>query len=228
MTAAAVLLAKLVWLDPTTEAAHELALAEGATASIGRLDTNDVCIREQHVSRQHAVIQYRDGVFLITDLGSANGVYVNEQRLHEPFPLADGDEIRLFVPTLRFRALLGEDEALEATRHGTVVSAVTATGKGRLLVTNGPGEGTQIALLRPRLTVGRATSKATWEICLQDPSVSRPHARLMSVDRTWIVSDLGSANGTLVNGLPVSERGRALRDGDVVTFGATVTLFRES
>jgi pSer/pThr/pTyr-binding forkhead associated (FHA) protein len=227
LTVTAVLLAKIAWRDPVTDAPYELTLAEGATASIGRLDTNDICIREQHVSRQHAVIQYRDGLFLITDLGSANGVFVNGQRLHEPFPLADGDEIRLYVPTLHFHALLSEEEALQATQHGTVISAVHSTGKGRLLVTNGPGEGTQIPLLRPRLTVGRATGKATWEVCLQDPSVSRPHARLVSVQHTWIVSDLGSANGTFVNGTPVNEKGRALRDGDVVTFGATVTLFRE-
>ncbi len=221
------LLAKIVWRDPLTDADQEFVLAEGATASIGRLETNDICIKEQHVSRQHAVINYRDGVFLITDLGSANGVFVNGERVIEPFPLAGGDEIRLYVPALHFFALATEDDISHATQHGTLITAISGTGKGTLLVSNGPQEGSQVHLARPTLTVGRATTRADWEIALQDPSVSRPHARLQLVESTWIVYDLGSANGTLVNGTPVSDKGRALRDGDVLTFGSTVTLFRE-
>ena len=61
-------LAKITWNDPQTGNTSEFFLTEGATASIGRLESNDVCIKEQHVSRQHAVINYRDGLFLITEL----------------------------------------------------------------------------------------------------------------------------------------------------------------
>ncbi len=225
--AAPLLLAKIVWRDPLTDAVQEFVLAEGATASIGRLETSDICIKEQHVSRQHAVIQFRDGVFMITDLGSANGVFVNGERVHEPFPLASGDEIRLYVPVLHFFAIVSEDDLIHATQHGMVITSVSSTGKGRLLVSNGAQEGQQIPLLLPTLTVGRVTNDADWEICLQDPSVSRPHARLQLVEHAWIVYDLSSANGTFVNGTPVNEKGRALRDGDVLTFGSTVTLFRE-
>lgn len=227
MSTSPLLLAKIVWRDPLTDAVQEYVLAEGATATIGRLDTSDICIREQHVSRQHAVIQYRDGVFLVSDLGSANGVFVNGAHIEEPFPLVSGDEIRLFVPALHFFALASVEDALQATQHGTIITAVSGTGKGRLIITNGPQEGNPVPLLRATLTIGRATSKADWEISLQDPSVSRPHARLQSVENTWIVYDLSSANGTFVNGTPVTEKGRALRDGDVLTFGSTVTLFRE-
>ena len=81
-------------------------------------------------------------------------------------------------------------------------------------------------LLRDQVTVGRATSDATWEICLQDPSVSRPHARLELVDQVWLVRDLGSANGTTVGNIAVTEKGRPLRDGDVISFGASVVVFR--
>jgi len=227
MSVSPLLLAKIVWRDALTDAVQEYVLAEGATATIGRLDSSDIYIREQHVSRQHAVIQYRDGVFLVSDLGSANGVFVNGARINEPFPLISGDEIRLYVPVLHFFALTSVEDVVNATQHGTVITAVTGTGKGRLIVTNGPQEGSPIPLLRPTLTIGRFSPRADWEICLQDPSVSRPHARLQSVETAWIVYDLGSANGTFVNGTPVSEKGRALRDGDVLTFGSTVTLFRE-
>ncbi len=113
-----IMLAKVTWEDPESGETRELPLAEGMTITIGRLEFNEICIREQHVSRQHASIAYRDGVFVITDLGSANGVFVNDQRLSEPFPLASGDQICLYVPLLRFDALMDEESQRQATEHG--------------------------------------------------------------------------------------------------------------
>jgi pSer/pThr/pTyr-binding forkhead associated (FHA) protein len=219
-------LAKITWEHPQTGAIQEFVLTEGATATIGRQAGNDICIPEQHVSRQHAVINYRDGIFMISDLGSANGTFVNDHQLTEPFPLASGDIVRLYVPTLRFSATVTEEEHRSAEEHGTLITKTINTGKGKLIITTGPQEGSTIPLLLSKVTIGRATSKADWEIGLQDPSVSRPHARLQIVDNNWMVYDLNSANGTLVNNTPVTEKGRPLRDGDILTFGATIVLFR--
>ncbi len=219
-------LAKITWSDPRSGETREYVLTEGATASIGRLENNDIWIPEQHVSRQHAVINYRDGIFMITDLGSANGTFVNDRQLDAPFPLASGDEIRLYVPVMNFSATVtAEDERL-AQESGHFITATTNTGRGKLVITTGPQEGQVIPLLIKRVTIGRATSKATWEIALQDPSVSRPHAQLELVEGMWVITDLGSANGTIVNGTPVHDKGRALHDGDLIAFGATLVLFR--
>lgn len=223
---APVLMARVTWDDPRTSERFEFVLAEGATATIGRLETNDISIREQHVSRQHAVISYRDGLFLINDLGSANGVYVNDVRVLEPYPLLGGDIVRLYVPVLRFDAVQADQSGV--SEAGTLITAVVGTGNGQLIVTNGPQEGVAIPLVNNLITVGRATTKADWEVCLQDPSVSRPHARMEYRDESWVLYDMGSSNGTLVNGIPVNEKGRAIKDGDVLTFGGTMTLFRES
>ena len=95
-------------------------------------------------------------------------------------------------------------------------------------MTNGVQEGESIPLHMRSMTIGRATSKADWEICLQDPSVSRPHARLELIDTNWVLTDLGSANGTLVNGTPVNEKGRVLHDGDMIAIGGTVAQFRSA
>lgn len=219
-------LAKVIWKHPQTEVVEEFVLTEGATAMIGRQVGNDICIPEQHVSRQHAVINYRDGIFMITDLGSANGTFVNDMQLTEPFPLASGDEIRLYVPTLTFSAAVSPDDARQAEEKGTLITATISTGKGKLIITNGPQEGQVIPLLLAKVTIGRATSKADWEVGLQDPSVSRPHARLELVENNWVIFDLGSANGTLVSNTPINEKGRPLKDGDIITLGATIVLFR--
>lgn len=219
-------LAKITWEDPQSGETRELVLAEGEKASIGRLETNEICIKEQHVSREHALIDYRDGVFVITDNSSANGVFINDQRLNGPYPLTAGDVIRLYVPILNFGAMMTEEEQRHATEAGAALSAPNDAASGRLVVTGGPEQGNTISLLLNSLTIGRATGSADWEICLKDPSISRPHARLERIDGNWVLYDLGSANGTAVNGTPVvNEAGRVLHDGDVITLGGTVAVF---
>lgn len=218
-------LAKVSWLDPHTGATREYVLQEGATATIGRSSSNDIHIPEQHVSRQHAVVSYRDGIFMVSDLGSANGTFVNDMKVEEPYPLMVGDEIRLFVPTLQFLSATAAD-AEEASETGRFISVKTGE-TASITITNGPQEGQTIALLLEDLQVGRATLNATWEIVLQDPTVSRPHARLAKEHDTWQLYDLGSANGTAVNSTPVTgEKPHRLSTGDTIAFGATMTLFR--
>ncbi len=224
-------LAKISWRDSATGELNEFVLLEGATATIGRSAGNNICVPERHVSRQHAVIHYRDGIFMISDLGSANGTFVNDQRLTDPFPLAGGDVIRLFVPELTFSAAVSEADQQAASTHGTLIVPVGTGGRPHLSVTSGPQEGMEIDLTGDTMTIGRATANAAWEISLQDRAVSRPHARLEPVPdaetETWRIVDLGSANGTLVNGAPVDgEAGHILRDGDVMTIGETMLLFR--
>jgi pSer/pThr/pTyr-binding forkhead associated (FHA) protein len=215
-------LAKLQWTDPDSHEIREYLLVEGSTATIGRSSNNDIQIPEHHVSRQHAVVSYRDGIFMINDLGSSNGTFVNDNRVTEPYPLFAGDEIRLFVPLLRFLAADG-DEIPEP--EGLTIPATTD--QCVLLVTNGPQEGQSIPLLVDSVTIGRATVTATWEVLLQDPSVSRPHARLERRGTQWFLVDLGSSNGTRVNStIVVTQDAYALRDGDTIELGGSVLLFR--
>ncbi len=76
-----------------------------------------------------------------------------------------------------------------------------------------------------RVTVGRASSSSIWVDW--DTEVSRLHAELERIGSDWTVSDDGlSRNGTHVNGERVVGR-RRLRDGDVVRFGRTATVFRQ-
>lgn len=132
--------------------------------------------------------------------------------------------IRLYVPTLVFAAAEGDDQHTD--QMVPTAQAPEKTGQCKLVITNGPQEGQVIPMLLDELTVGRATSGASWEVALQDPSVSRPHARLEKISDSWLLKDLGSSNGTSVNGAPISDKGRVLRDGDVIALGASMLLFR--
>lgn len=221
-------LAKITWQDTETGYVQEHVLLEGATATIGRSSNNDIVIANKHVSRQHAVITYREGIFMISDLNSANGTFVNDMMITDPFPLASGDQIRLYVPVLVFSAVVTEEDTIRARETGKLITASQGDGtaKGQLIITNGPQESQTIPLLLSEITIGRATSNATWEIGLQDPSVSRPHAVIRWVDNQWMVYDLESSNGTYVNNNEITGQGYALNDGDTIHFGATMVLFR--
>ena len=210
--------ARLTWQDPKTGELRAYALAAGAHVTIGRGPNNHICIPERHVSRQHAVIRAANGAFILVDLGSANGTFVNEQLLQGPFPLADGDVIRLYVPALTF-----------STGATDAAPSVAAAGKSpSLLIRSGPQAGTTIPLLAPVVIIGRVTRHAAWDISLPDQAVSRPHAELRREDDgTWRLTDLDSANGTLLNDIPLDPHApAALEDGDAITLGQTTLVFR--
>ena len=61
---------------------------------------------------------------------------------------------------------------------------------------------------------------------LADPNVSRRHAEIRRVGDAVVVTDLGSTNGTRVNGIPVREQ--HLASGDEITVGSTTLVFELS
>lgn len=73
-----------------------------AITRMGRADDNDLVLADRAVSRHHAEIQRLGGQFIIVDMGSKNGTYLNGQRV-ESAPLRDGDRIQVGPVTLVFR-----------------------------------------------------------------------------------------------------------------------------
>ena len=214
--------AKLVWLDPYSGETREYLLHDGASATIGRSASNDIQIAEGHVSRAHAVVTCRNRKFIIDDLDSANGTFVNGDRVVRASPLELGDEVHLFVSMLK---LIAADA--EADDEAAALVSVLVGDKATLRITKGPQQGQVFALLKDEIYIGRSTPNSTWEIALQDPTVSRPHAFLVKEDQRWNLFDLGSVNGTSVNTRPVTGgKAQILRDGDRIMFGATATTFR--
>ena len=214
-------LAKLVWLDPFSGSTIERPLREGDSVKIGRSASNDIQIAEVHVSREHAIVACKNGAFTVDDVGSANGTFVNGVQVYGLNPLAIGDELHLFVSVLTLRGA-GDEAARDVIERVSTV----ASDRASLRITRGPQRGQIFALLKDELYIGRSTPSANWEVALQDPTVSRPHAFLVKEDEGWKLFDLGSINGTSVNSQPITGGvAHLLRDGDRIMFGGTLTVF---
>ncbi len=91
----------------------------------------------------------------------------------------------------------------------------------RLVWAKGNGHQPEFPLDRDVLLIGR---DATADVRIDEPLVSRAHARLERRGRSWFVIDLGSTNYTRVNGVAVSER--ELKHGDELLFGRARCLFQ--
>ena len=69
---------------------------------IGRgKQSSDLTLKDPNVSRQHAMIEYQNGVYFMVDMGSTNGVEYNGQRIARK-QIAEGDVFRICDHDLRF------------------------------------------------------------------------------------------------------------------------------
>ena len=70
--------------------------------SLGRADNNTIHLHDSKASRQHSKIQRKGKEYVITDLNSSNGTYVNGERIEE-YVLANGDEVQIGDSVLQFQ-----------------------------------------------------------------------------------------------------------------------------
>ncbi len=66
----------------------------------------------------------------------------------------------------------------------------------------------------------------TCDYVIEDETVSRQHARVRIENGTYVLFDLGSGNGTYLNGDKIQRA--ELQDGDVVKIGESLVLFKEA
>ena len=98
--------------------------------------------------------------------------------------------------------------------------AAGGVGAGSLVLPSGQ----RIPLGDRPVTVGRMSDCT---IPLNDQNVSRHHAEIAPTGGAYVVRDLGSTNGTMVNGTRIGGEQR-LSDGDILSFGSTYVRFEAS
>lgn len=129
----------------------------------------------------------------------------------------DPDAFSLGHTTASFdRIVPGEPEPARVGMDASDRAAVEALppSSALLIVQHGPNAGARFLLDAERVTAGRDTKA---DIFLDDVTVSRKHAEFLVVDGEFTVRDVGSLNGTYVNGTRADDR--LLAAGDEVQIG---------
>jgi FHA domain-containing protein len=93
--------------------------------NIGRADYNDLVIPDESVSTQHAKLQRREAVWILSDLGSTNGTFVDGEQISSDVPLSPGTLLRFGEVSVLFDP--SDDNAEVSRPLGTkVMGAVSA------------------------------------------------------------------------------------------------------
>jgi predicted component of type VI protein secretion system len=93
----------------------------------------------------------------------------------------------------------------------------------QFVMRSGPTVGTTYPLDAPEITIGR---DAVNVIAINDAEISRRHARMELRGSAYVIQDLGSTNGTFINGTRISAM-QVLNPGDTVAFGQGIVLVYE-
>lgn len=224
-------------LDP--RAARVVCLADGREYQVGasplvfgREAGADVVVPGTEVSRRHAEIHVDRAGYLLLDV-SVNGTHVNGERMSGERRLRPGDMIRIGDEEFRFHAEPtappGASNRLSDTMFGMpafppaapIPSKPAPSPLASVLIRSGPQKGERVRLGVPVINVGRAEYN---DLVLADPSVSTMHAKLQRRDGVWILADLGSTNGTFMEGEPVTNE-VAVAPGATLRFGEISVLF---
>jgi pSer/pThr/pTyr-binding forkhead associated (FHA) protein len=211
---------------------------------LGRDAAAQIVIGSPDASRHHAEIVARPDGDVLVDL-SANGTFVNGQRVSGRQALKALDVVRIGAEEFRYypaerpvaitrtvepphRPPAGAEFRLGDTLMGMpspkpppAPPPPLARPLATLRVKSGGAKGERFRVKAPVVNIGRGEFN---DIRITDPSVSASHAKLQLREGVWTLTDLGSTNGTAVDGLPVTDE-VALSPGAIVTLGEVAISF---
>ncbi len=168
---------------------------------IGRSRENHVVLPHPEVSRHHAFIRKEGRQYVVLD-ESGRGLAVNDDNLEQAV-LKDKDVLHVGVYRLVFESEVAADTPSDTmTWEPTLdlpVAGVTQVGNAKyeLVVTGGPDESKRIAIGEKVIRIGRSSRS---DLPLSDKTVSNLHLELESGSAGVHVRDMGSTNGTRVDG----------------------------
>src|SRR4051794_2002672 len=172
-----------------------------ATSVVGREQDADITLDDDQISRRHARFVVENGTVLVQNLGSTNGTLVNGTPIDQPHSLVAGDRVAIGDTELEFVPAQTWEDQLEVTQ-GSAAGTVIPVGDG--------------------IVVGRDPAS---DLTLDgDDEVSRRHLRVYLDVVRPMVEDLGSTNGTFVNGERITGP-MPIETGDRIELGSAALTF---
>ncbi len=219
----------MAWLVIFREGNEVLRVAlDRSETVIGRGEEAHVLLAEEGISRKHAVIREEDGQWTLVNL-SRNATLV-EGKAVDIAPLADGARIGIgpFKAVFSTGPVSGADQATKTvSRDPTRILAVEDDGKklvverATLEAVDGPDQGKRWEVRGERTVVGKAPG---CDVELSDTYVSAQHFRVERTQTGFRLKDLGSTNGTMLDGTRVADA--ELGIGAEIKAGKTVMKLR--
>ena len=181
--------------------------------TIGRNPHCALFLPDPQVSAQHASIQRWSSGYVLTDMNSRNGTFVNGQRVQQVL-LQGGERVKMGTTEMIFTTSTYQ---LDLTSSGTPAQNRTMA---CLAVMVGDQE-------FARYPIESGTVLGRYAACpvnlSADALVSRQHARLDCQNGQWMITNLSTSNGTTVNGHPITCQ--ALQQGNEIRVGNTILRF---
>ena len=176
--------------------------AMGKIVSIGRAQSNQICINDPSVNDFHARIYNRGHSFLLKDVGSQSGTFVNGARATQR-KIDFGDQIR--VGKVSFEII----DPSQETKFKNIWSLLATS--GRLA-----GQEFRLGLLKPsdqvaRISIGRSRQ---CDIVIPGAHLTPKHAEIVVQNEKLIIRDLNSVYGTFLNDKRVNVA--RLKAGDTI------------
>ncbi len=189
---------------------------DGDRVRIGREEDNDLVLASAACSRYHAEITFAGGIWKITDLGSTNGIVLQDRRVPD-YLVSDGLKLTLGDHELEFSIPAEQGAKTVALPIGGVSPPAAPPSKVLYLHIGNRDRVHGVKIVAGAdYIIGRSPGS---DVVLDDTGCSGRHAIIFWRDgRPWI-RDLDSANGTLVNGERVTEA--EIRPGDRIALGRT-------
>lgn len=179
----------------------------GRDYRVGRDPLSDIVLDDIRVSWHHAVLRPEADHWTLEDEDSTNGTYTDGHRIHAS-DVGPGTVIHFGNPSDGPRAVLTGPPAPVVPERPSAVSMPGLTGTFRRPTTVRP-------LPARTVRIGRAEDN---DLVIDDLVVSRHHAELRALpDGTYEIADLGSHNGTYLDGRPVTTA--PIAPGDIVGIG---------
>jgi len=223
-----------------TQARLVLALPDGSeqiyelaknSITLGRATTNDIILNDDRISRNHARLECGHDGCNIIDLGSSNGTRLNGVRV-ERGVMKPGDFLGVGGCRLRFElaspaaaeglTMIDTEADLNATLATMMLPVALNDTQSARLVVSGAAQTWEVPLEHgDQFTLGRASEN---EVVLESPNVSRRHAQITRSGASFVLRDLGSANGMWVGEERIEQL--TLYNGAQVRIGSFHLVFK--